>query len=230
MCCSQRYPTLPSPALWKHYQPKSHITQSLNTRSRETTWLIFNGHTCITCWLCCFFSRFLLFLLCSFSNSQSHFTGNPSSSYSSVIPVTVYHACTSELSADLGRSFSKRKKIQRQFSQLELPSHLKPIQQYSSCLTLHGFSWQRWFCLVMSNMLLPKASGCFWWMALLDPKFSASRISTRRTAHLQHLISQCFLLYSKFLYHTWKYPNYCRIQPSFHPSLHYTAILHLHEV
>lgn len=39
----------------------------------------------------------------------------------------------------------------------------------------------------MSDMLLPKASGCFWRRALLDPKFSASQISTRRTAHCQHL-------------------------------------------
>lgn len=75
------------------------------------------------------FSHFLLFLLCCFSNSQSHFTRNLSSSSSSAIPVTVNHACTSELSADLGRSFSKRKKYGGSFHSWN--SHLIS-SQYSS--------------------------------------------------------------------------------------------------
>lgn len=97
------------------------------------------------------FSYFLFFLLCSFSNSQSHFTGNLSSSSSSVTPGTVNHVCTSELSADLGRSFSRRKKYGGGFHSWN--SHHTSSQQ-SSHLTLHGFSWHRWFCPVMSNTLL----------------------------------------------------------------------------
>lgn len=126
------------------------------------------------------FSAFLTLL------SQSHFTRYLSYSSSSAIPVMVNHVCTSELTADLGRSFSKRKNYGGNFHSWS--SHLTS-SQHSSCLTLRGLSWQRWVCLVMSDMLLPKASGCFWRRALLDPEFSASQISTR-TAHCQHLNSQ----------------------------------------
>lgn len=93
------------------------------------------------------FSAFLTLL------SQSHFTGYLSYSSNSAIPVMVNHVCTSELSADLGRSFSKRKNYGGNFHSWS--SHLTS-GQHSSCLTLCGSSWQRWVCPVLSDTLLQK--------------------------------------------------------------------------
>lgn len=91
------------------------------------------------------FSHFLLFLLCCFRNSLSHFTGYLSSSSSSAIPVMVNHACTSELSADLGRSFSKRKNYGGSFhswnSHLTSSqySHTAPASPYVDSAGRDGF-------------------------------------------------------------------------------------------
>lgn len=195
MCCSKMYPALLSPALRKHYQAKSHITQSLNAQGRETMWLILNSPTCIACWLCWFSP-----LLCFFHPAPSVTASSTLQGISAPVRAQWYlrwlimpaHLSCQQIRA----GHFPEGKMRRRFSQLELPSHLKPIQQHSSCLTLRGFSWQRWFCLVVSHMLLSKASGCFWGMALLDPKFSASMVSTRRTACPQHLSNQRFFLYS----------------------------------
>lgn len=69
-------------------------------------------------------------------------------SSSSAIPVMVNHVCTYELSADLGRSFSKRKNYGGNFHSWS--SHLTS-SQHRSCLTLRGFSWKRCFGLGMSD-------------------------------------------------------------------------------